>query len=538
MPLGPVRRWRVPPENHLKTWQDSPYSASVSVARVEPAVHRVGITVREALLLPSLHRGRLVAGAGGLERRITSVNMMEVPDIGAYVRAGELLVTTAYPLRDDARAVNDLVKMLAGRGLAALAFKPGRYIDALPGSMIRAGDALGFPVIELPDDASFNDILADVLGSILNRHAVQLERSRAIHDRLTAVALSGGSLHDLIEALSSLVGCASAVFDAHGELVAAVGVQPEQEHARTSRPIRAGAQRHGEVVLWADEDELGPDGVIALEHAATVAALEIAQARLLLTREQRHRVLLLEELVAGPPQNPGEIAERVAAYGWNLATPRRALVVTVRDARGPLEVGGSPLEEQLVAVARNVHGRETIGWGLRSGIALLIDADKTAAERLAAAVHRELPDAHVGIGIGRRTAGVEDLHQSYQEATEAASLGRDFSGPDFVLSYDELGVYRLLRSLVADGTLRRYCEETLEPLLAYDRKHNGSLVRTLEVYLRHERNMAAAARELFAHYNTLRYRLQLISTLTGGLDRHPTSRLALEVAIHGMKLLR
>ncbi len=354
------------------------------------------------------------------------------------------------------------------------------------------------------------------------------------------MALAGGSLHDLIDALSSLVGCASAVFDAHGEQVAGVGVQPDgRGHPRTSRPIRAGAQRHGEMVLWSDEDELGPDGVIALEHAATIAALEIAQTRLLLSREQRHRVLLLEELVSGPSQNPGEIAERVAAYGWNLATPRSALVVVVRDERGaPLEVGGRPVEEQLLALARAVLGREAIGWGLRSGIAILADADRMVAERLASEIRRELTEAHVGIGIGRRTTGVDDLHQSYREATEAASLGHDFSGTDFVLAHDELGVYRLLRSLVADGSLRRYCEETLEPLLSYDRKHNGSLVRTLEVYLRHERNMAAAARELFAHYNTLRYRLQLISSLTGGLDRHPTSRLALEVAIHGMKLLR
>jgi PucR family transcriptional regulator, purine catabolism regulatory protein len=75
-------------------------------------------------------------------------------------------------------------------------------------------------------------------------------------------------------------------------------------------------------------------------------------------------------------------------------------------------------------------------------------------------------------------------------------------------------------------------------LLDYDGKHHASLVRTLEVYLRRDRNMAAAARELFVHYNTLRYRLQQISSLLGGLDRHGTSRLSLEVAVHGMKLLR
>jgi len=518
----------------------------VSVARVEPATHRVGITVREALVLPSLARGRLAAGARGLERRITSVNMMEVPDIGAYLRAGELLVTTAYPLRDDARAVNELVQMLALKGLAGLALKPGRYIEALPGAMVAGAERLGFPLIELPDDASFNDILADVLGSILNRHALQLERARAIHDRLNAVALAGGSLHELIDALSSLVGQASAVFDIHGEVVASVGVQPVSRSPRTLRPIQAGPQRHGEMVLWTDEAELGLDGVIALEHAATIAALEMAQARLLLSREQRHRVLLLEELVSGRPQNSGEIAERVAAYGWNLATPRAALVAIVRnDAGDSPEVGGRPLEEQLLTQMRSVLGREAIGWGLRSGIAVLAEADgsavttvKSAADRLAAAIRREHPALHVAVGIGRVCAGAEDLHHSYREAQEAASLGHELRGSDFVISREELGVYRLLQSLVADETLRRFCEETLRPLLDYDTRHRGSLVRTLETYLRLDRNKAAAARELFVHYNTLRYRLQQISTLTGGLDRHPTSRLALEVAVHGLKLLR
>ena len=499
----------------------------------------MGISVREALRLPSLARGRLVAGVRGLDRRITSVNMMEVPDIGAYVRAGELLVTTAYPLRDDAAALDELVGMLASRDLAGLALKPRRYIDALPPAMLGAAERLDFPLIELPDDASFNDVLADVLGSILNRHALQLERARAIHDRLNAVALAGGSLHELIDALSSLVGHAGAVFDTHGEVVASVGVQPESRAPCTSRPIQAGSQRHGEMVLWADEAELGSDGVIALEHAATIAALEIAQARLLLSREQRHRVLLLEDLVSGRPRNPGEIAERVAAYGWNLATPRAAIVVVLRDESGDSpEVGGRPLEDQLLGVARSVLGREAIGWGLRTGIAILADADREAAGRLAAAIRREHPQLHSAVGIGRRCAGLDGLHHSYREATEAASLGHELRGSDFVLTYDELGVYRLLQSLVADGLLRRYCEETLRPLLEYDHKHRGSLVRTLEVYLRHERNMAAAARELFVHYNTLRYRLQQISALTGGLDRHPTSRLGLEVAVHGLKLLR
>jgi purine catabolism regulator len=507
---------------------------------------RDGISVAEALALPALSRGRLVAGAAGLERRIRSVNMMEVPDIGAYLRPGELLVTTAYPLRDDTAALVALVPLLAGRELAGLGLKPGRYIKALPKQMVAAANRLDFPLIELPDDASFNDILADVLGSILNRQALQLERSRAIHDRLTGVVLAGGSFPELIEALASLVGHPAAVLDGHGEPLATSGNQPAAGASRTARAIQAGHLHHGEVVVWAAESELGPDGTNALEHAATIAALEIAQSRALLVREQRHRALLLEELVSGQPLNHEEVAERAAAYGWNLALPRVSMVAGLRDAGGEARpVAGQALEEGLLATVRSVLGPSAIGWGRRFGVAVLAEtgrsgpgAGQEAAQRLAEAVKRANPGLHVAIGIGRRVTTPDELCLSHREAVQALNLGRDLHGPDFVLGHDELGVYRLLQVLAERGDLARFCAETLGPLLDYDASHSTSLVRTLEVYLEHDGNMASAARRLYVHYNTLRYRLDQISTLTGGLDRHPTSRLALNVAVHGLKLLR
>lgn len=41
-------------------------------------------------------------------------------------------------------------------------------------------------------------------------------------------------------------------------------------------------------------------------------------------------------------------------------------------------------------------------------------------------------------------------------------------------------------------------------------EHDSELSRTLYLYLKNERNMNAAAQELFIHRNTLRYRLEQI----------------------------
>ena len=57
---------------------------------------------------------------------------MEVPDILAWVKPHELLLTTGYPLRNTPQSLGRLVADLDERGLAALAIKLGRYVDELP----------------------------------------------------------------------------------------------------------------------------------------------------------------------------------------------------------------------------------------------------------------------------------------------------------------------------------------------------------------------------------------------------------------------
>src|SRR5579859_6563425 len=111
----------------------------------------VGLPVREVLAMPTLAGARVLAGAGGLDRMVRRLNVMEVPDILPWVKPHELLLTTGYPLRDDPDALVGLVVELDSRGLAALAIKLHRYLDAVPPRMLAEADRRGFPIVEFPD---------------------------------------------------------------------------------------------------------------------------------------------------------------------------------------------------------------------------------------------------------------------------------------------------------------------------------------------------------------------------------------------------
>src|SRR6266545_1120232 len=180
-------------------------SPGVSSAQSAQALPGAGLRVREVLGAATLAGARVLAGAGGLDRMVQRLNVMEVPDILPWVKPHELLLTTGYPLRHDPDALVGLVAELDARGLAALAIKLHRYLDAVPASMLAEADRRGFPIIEFPDGVGFDDVLHEVLSA------------------LVSVVLEGGDLTDLAAELARILAGPVLVTTPDGRVVARAG---------------------------------------------------------------------------------------------------------------------------------------------------------------------------------------------------------------------------------------------------------------------------------------------------------------------------
>nr|WP_308801841.1 PucR family transcriptional regulator ligand-binding domain-containing protein [Streptomyces polyasparticus] len=499
------------------------------------------LTVAQALELPALAGARLVAGHAGAPHPIRVANIMEVPDIVRWMRGGEFLLTTAYAVRDDERALAALVPEMARRGLAALGVKVGPYLPVLPEPMLRAADELAFPIVELPGEVMLNDILSEVIGTVLNRQALSLERTQALRERLSQAVLNGGSQHELIVLLARETGCPAAVRAVDGSVLTAADIVPDGVPPSITRPITVGGRPLGEVALWGDgsrtaDGELAP----AVEHVASLATMLLVQERALAERERRYRTLLLTALVSNPPGDRAEAARRAAALGWDLERARATVVVEVTPAPGAART--APVtEERLLSAARTALGAQTPAWGTPGGMTVLAEPGSSLRQTCAAlqrAVAAACPAHTVAVVAGSVREDFVELHLSHGEALSALALGRELDGPgsSFTRLYEECGVYRLLNQL-PDAELRSLVAEALGPLIAHDARHDSSLVHSLSVYLQRDRNGVDAAEELHIHYNTLRYRLKQIEKLTGAPDKDPMRRLQTELALHAHRLL-
>lgn len=509
-----------------------------------------GVSLREALKLAPLQRAQVVAGAAGLDRLISQVNVMEVPDILPWVKPGQLLLTTAYPLRDERAALADLVPGLAARGLAGFAIKPTRYIEAIPAVMVEAAERLAFPLIELPPDASFDEVINAVLGSILNAQAIRLERSAAIHDRFTRIVLGGGGLREIAQTLAELIERPATILDPDGAVLAASNnLTPAGRGGEVSVPIQVDVEHHGSILVHTDGGDLGEEALVAVEQAATVAALRLVQARGIAEADRRFQAVCLEELVAGHVTDRGVLHERALAFGWDLTVPRAVLVAELTEPDGQRfsPPAGTPEEsrawQRLAETVTSALGRGAIVWQRSTGVAALVAPGRrgrAALVEVASAVQaeaaRRLPGTTVAVGIGRTCADALELTLSHREALRALAVGRRTRGAGHVSLFEDLGLDRLLAGC-ADGELAAFRDATLGRLLSHDAEHHSELVPTLEAFLAAGGNAAQAARALFVHYNTLRHRLETIEQVLELRLDDADARLSLGLALRVLRML-
>jgi sugar diacid utilization regulator len=356
----------------------------------------------------------------------------------------------------------------------------------------------------------------------------ELELSTSVHERLTRAAAAGAGPEGIAATLHELTGYPIAVEDRHGNLRAWAGPGRPQPYPkepqdvrermlndamRAGRPIR----RQGRLIVPAgprDEvlgvlalidpgESAGRPERVALDHAATVLALELAHLQGLAEAELRLGRDLVEELLSGAGEET--VLAHADALGYDLRRPHRIVVVTGPGDEGFGRAVGAAMRETGVGSLFATRGREVI---------VLSDRDRPWA-RFRAVVRREMGGGPCRVGVGGAYDRPLDLPRSYHEARLALRLQTAVTGDHQATEFDRLGIYRLLADVGEPATVERFVREWLGDLLDYDATKGAELVGTLSRYLECGRSYEATTAALAIHRSTLKYRLRRIREISG-----------------------
>lgn len=374
-----------------------------------------------------------------------------------------------------------------------------------------------------------------------------LRRTREIHDRLNRVAVAGEGREGIARALHELTGYPVAIEDRYGNPRAWAGPSrpdpyPKDPPARREqilrramreeRPIREGERLFvlarprddmlGVLVLIDPDGRAGEEEVAALEHGATVLAMELARLRSLAEGELRLRRDLVEDLLAGTDEESAVI--RAQALAYDLERPHRVLVM---EGRGRCRNDDSFFQGVRRAVQEKGVGSLLVA---RAGAVVVLADRDDDWEVLRMGILSELGGGRCRMGVGGLGRGPSDVPRSYQEAMLALRIQSSALSRDQVTSFDDLGVYRIFCRLDDLAEVERFVHEWLGPLLDYDAQKGSELVATVSEYLECAGSWDDTAAALCVHRSTLKYRLQRIRELTsydlGDADTHFNLQLA------------
>jgi len=514
------------------------------------------ITVQDILEIPELDL-RLLAGKASVSNPVRWVHISEVPDPTKWLKGGELLLTTGYSFAGDEVDQVEQIKRLIDHNISGLGFGTGFSFDKVPAALVRVAEEYGFPLFEVPYHVPFLAISEAVASKIVNEQYSLLQRSLAVHEKLTKIVLEEKGLEAILSTLAALVGCSAVLFDFHGVVLCEAAYRrrlgadtvadlwrmigdrrADRQNFALSMdgagssvqvyPVVASHRIGAFLAVVKDSGDFSEYDRIILHNVVTVTALELVKKKAVAETEKRLAGDFFDELIASDLYEE-EIARRLAFFGLDAQLAHLIVLVDIDEGEGEVgergEAAALDVKERLHWTVDEFMARRdvlSISASRSDSVVVLVqpgEADAAEVIRLAGelqgVVAEMLPEISVSIGIGRPHRQLTDLRQSYYEASYAIRIRRLKDERAVIASFDDLGSYGLLLGLQDTLSLEVFYDSVLGRLRDYDAQNSSDLVKSLASFLEANGHWGDAAEKLFVHRHTLRYRMKRVEEITG-----------------------
>ncbi|MFC5603814.1 PucR family transcriptional regulator [Sporosarcina koreensis] len=519
--------------------------------------------VKDLLALEPMKDAEVLSGQHYIHNVIEGVTIMEGPDIANWIKGGEVILTSLYSIRNfNGNEQKDFISNLAEKRVSALVIK--KHSEEISDLLLEAGEKNRMPIIQLPQDVPFVDVMYPIMGELFNNQVTKLQYYKEIHDRFTALSLADKGLEKIIHTLEELIGNPVALFDRNFSCI--VSTYPELENFEMVEKVHFYEQTSGikfphyrQIVKYPDLDNikghqivvpiealnhnkmylligeinksLGELDLIAVENAATSLSLELVKQFAVAEVEKKYKNDLIEELISGRIQSIQAVYEKANVIGWDFNGSFAAVLFKInRQTESMLKQKSDLADRSHFLVSEAIHHYLPNGiisnksnlfivlWKIekmsKNDNAWMNEIKKTALT-IQTVIKKQVNDIDVQVGIGSAVSDITEIPKSYREAHDALDLGETLNGPASITAFSELGIFRLLRHVKDSSALLQFIPRSLKELLDYQQANQSDLLETLQTFLECNQNATQTAKNLFVHYKTVMYRLERIKEITG-----------------------
>lgn len=528
------------------------------------------LKISDLLQFAPFRQARLICGQDGLANPVKGVNVIEAPDVTDWVQPGDVLLTNLYSL-DRLRPLDAFIEKVAAKKLSALIVKVGLFVQEVPEEIVEAARRHRLPIIEIPRDVLYRNIVLCISEHQLSERLGVLERFKEINDHFLSPSLANQGAFRILKQLETFIDNPVGLYDEDlqclfGSDDAAVSLEPTgcgrdgspyyvqavaapeamgDIRNRYVFPVRVGEETRLYLTILELHGELEDVHSIAIESAINALALDFLKQQAVIEVEKQFRRDLVGDLLSGSALPASELHRRAGLIQWDLKRRYAVAVLGLEQAVRPAEAETrrklDRLAQHLAESGDGLHAQVrdehvVLFWPAASGRDWHPQIQRRFAE-LATAWARLDDKTKLRAGVGEIAAGIDELPRSYRQALDALGIGIQAGFARDLVFFHELGIYRLLCRFPEQQELRDLVPAPLQKLVALKPRARVDLLETLEAYILSSGNALETSRRLKVHPKTVLYRLDKIRSEAGIDLGDAEAMLMVQVGLKIVKML-
>lgn len=536
----------------------------------------MGILVREMLECEFFKGFVVLAGHKGLDKPIQGVAILDAPDGFKWTKGRELVISSGYVFKQnpgllDEYIENDIIKKTAG-----LAIKVDRYLKEIPQDIIYKFDKYEVPLIKVPVEPSWMDIMNQLNVLVMNKNIKQFRISTINPKSFSNLTYQARKINKILSQIENEMNFSAMLYDLFSEKTYySSHVFVELAEELKSKDFWNPSFDHTKEILcdnlkiiryrFVDEKYDRPYSWITipitvgdkirayfviLEATDLIDYFDQFALRIgfLLLQSLYEQVLVAQslgdmgfekfmiEIIEGDLLNHEMLVRRAIELGLDINSDYYLILMNQINKKVHISSYKDEVKSSYANTISNLGGRMAV-IDENSCLFFIPVEDKISdienlkliketIARLQKKINKRIDKSRLIFGISDIPCSITEIKRSYCRTEQAIRIGKLLYPNEDYLTYSSLGAFAWMD--IKDDEMD-ILSERIKLLIKND--ENKDLIKTLRTYLESNMNYSITAKKLFLHINTVRNRIDNINDLISCDLENPMDRLKLEILL-------
>lgn len=492
--------------------------------------------------------GKLLAGKKGVNKEVQYVTVMEVPDFNiASLDEKSLVLTTMFAHHSSIERINTTIEKLCIQNVSGIIIKLGRYLHEISESTLDIADRFGVPLIAIKGNILFREIIKDVSSEIMREQRAVIDGVNEINEVLINIVLRNDKIYKILEALGERIYACCYCLDINGVIISQYHIKHDEQKCfelesyintikseyETREYDQMSSFNVGEfyVVPCSTQNQtlgflvitnahiLGEKELLFAKQTTSFLSIKFLEKQLKIETEQRMIASVVDDIIFGKYNDESIIADRLKLLGFEPQKYHQILFLSDRSGLADDRLGIKSnaygyWKRKILKVFPNafifLKGMDYVVILTFACRQILTESDMLKSQL------KELIDNDYGtidIGYSLPVDSLCKISECYDQAQKALQYGRSVNGSERIFAYIDFFEIGLISHSIGSNDNKLLTEKIIRPIRNYDERRKTKLWETLEKSLL-EKSLEDAAKSLFVHISTLRYRLDKVKDIT------------------------